>query len=189
VQSFPRHVVDTGDASVDPLVRLYRTASDISYHCDGADVVGLLCLTTAPRGGRSRIASSVTVFNELFGENPDLAKRLFEPLRLDRRNEQKPGRLPYSLIQPACFDGADLRTFYHSDYFRSVARLVGELPAAERELLDVYERIAERQGVFLEMQFEPGDIQLLSNLSVLHARTAYEDGAVKRHLLRLWLTS
>jgi hypothetical protein len=128
------------------------------------------------------------VFNDLLGENPDLAKRLFAPMRLDRRNEQKPGQLPYSLIQPACFDGANLRTFYHSDYYRSVARLVGELPAADRELLDAYERIAERPDMFLEMQFEPGDIQLLSNHTVLHARTAYEDGAMKRHLLRLWLT-
>jgi alpha-ketoglutarate-dependent taurine dioxygenase len=41
------------------------------------------------------------------------------------------------------------------------------------------------------MQFEPGDIQLLSNHRVLHARTAYEDAPGEtrgRHLLRLWLS-
>src|SRR5512143_2960591 len=27
------HVTDTGDAATDPLVRLYRTASNINYHC------------------------------------------------------------------------------------------------------------------------------------------------------------
>ena len=36
------HVTDTGDDASDPFVRLYRTASDIAYHCDAADVVGLL---------------------------------------------------------------------------------------------------------------------------------------------------
>ena len=41
------------------------------------------------------------------------------------------------------------------------------------------------------MAFEPGDIQLLSNHTVIHARTDYEDydePERKRHLLRLWLS-
>jgi len=41
------------------------------------------------------------------------------------------------------------------------------------------------------MQFERGDIQLLSNHLVLHARTAYADDpdpSRRRHLLRLWLS-
>jgi hypothetical protein len=40
------------------------------------------------------------------------------------------------------------------------------------------------------MDFQPGDIQLLKNASILHKRTAYEDWSDpdrKRHLLRLWL--
>ena len=183
------HVTNTGDAAADPLVRLYRTASNINYHCDGADVVGLLCLKTAPTGGLSRIASSVTVFNELWRQEPRLAARLFESVRLDRRNEEKPGQPPYALIQPACFDGTALRTFYHSDYYRSVTRHVGALPAQELELLDAFEAIAERPDIRLDMQFAPGDIQLLSNHVIVHARTAYSDDARgKRHLLRLWLT-
>ena len=41
------------------------------------------------------------------------------------------------------------------------------------------------------MELEPGDVQLLSNHTVIHARTDYEDYADddrKRHLLRLWIT-
>ncbi len=183
------HVTDTGDAATDPLVRLYRTASNINYHCDGADIVGLLCLQAAPTGGLSRIASSVTVFNELWRKDPLLAQRLFETFRLDRRNEEKPGQPPYALIQPACFDGATLRTFYHSDYYRSAQRHVGELPAQELELLDAFDAVAERSDVRLDMQFLPGDIQLLSNHTIVHARSAFcDDPQHKRHLLRLWLT-
>ena len=166
----------------------YRTASNINYHCDGADVVGLLCLNATPTGGLSRIASSVTVFNELWRQNPSLAARLFESVRLDRRNEEKAGQPAYALIQPSCFDGHTLRTFYHSDYFRSVTRHVGPLSKDELELLDAFEAIAERPDIRLDMQFAPGDIQLLSNHTVVHARTAYTDGDSKRHLLRLWLT-
>jgi len=43
---------------------------------------------------------------------------------------------------------------------------------------------------FLDMDFQPGDIQFLKNASILHKRTAYEDWdapELKRHLLRLWL--
>jgi hypothetical protein len=42
----------------------------------------------------------------------------------------------------------------------------------------------------LDMNFMPGDVQILHNHTILHARSAYEDWAEverKRHLLRLWL--
>ena len=51
------HVRDTGVDPNDPTVREYRTRLPISFHCDAADVVGLLCLKTAAEGGASRIAS------------------------------------------------------------------------------------------------------------------------------------
>src|SRR5262249_29401645 len=64
-------------------------------------------------------------------------------------------------------------------------------PRIVHELLDEYDRIASSPELYLDMDFEPGDIQLLSNHTVLHSRTAYEehdDPANKRHLLRLWLS-
>jgi TfdA family taurine catabolism dioxygenase TauD len=187
------HVVDTGEDAANPFVRRYRTAGDIAYHCDLADAVGLLCLRTARRGGASRIVSSVAVYNELLRRRPDLVKRLYEPFCLDTRDEQGEGRLPYVPVVPCCYAGGVLRTFYHSDYFRSAVRHAAVPPftAAERTLLDLYEAIAGEPALYLDMQFEPGDIQLISNHVTLHARTAYEDGdatAAKRHLLRLWLS-
>jgi len=41
------------------------------------------------------------------------------------------------------------------------------------------------------MNFRPGEIQFLNNYSIMHSRTAYEDHpdpALKRDLIRLWLT-
>lgn len=187
------HVVDTGEDAANPYVRRYRTAGDIAYHCDLADVVGLLCLRTARRGGASRIASSVTVYNELLRRRPDLVERLYEPFCLDTRDEQGSGRLPYVPVVPCRFAAGTLRTFYHSDYFRSAVRHAEVPPFTddERTLLDLYEEIAASPDVYLDMHFEPGDIQLISNHVVLHARTAYEDHddpAQRRHLLRLWLS-
>jgi hypothetical protein len=158
------HVVDTGEDATNPYIRRYRTAGDIAYHCDLADVVGLLCLRTAKSGGASRIVSSISVYNELLRRRPDLVARLYEPFRLDRRDD-----------------------------FRSAVRHpdVPPFTEEERSLLDLYEGIANEPDLYLDMQFAPGDIQLVSNHFILHARTAYEDHvdpARKRHLLRLWLS-
>ena len=187
------HVVDTGEDASDPFVRLYRTASNIRHHCNAADVVALLCLNTAKRGGASRIVSSVSVFNELAKRRPDLVARLFEPFHLDIRDEDASGALRHVPIPPCRFAAGRLRTFYHSDYFRSAVRHddVPPFDREEQELLDTYEEIAEDPRFHFDMELAPGDVQWLSNHSILHARTAYEDyedPERKRHLLRLWLS-
>jgi hypothetical protein len=152
-----------------------------------------LCLRSARRGGASRIASSVAVYDELVRRRPDLAARLYAPFLLDIRNEDASGALRYLPIPPCRFADGRLRTFFHSDYFRSVVRHadVPAFTAAERELLDLYEAIASDPDFYLDMEFAPGDIQWLSNHTILHARTAYEDHPEperRRHLLRLWLS-
>ncbi len=187
------HVTDSGDDATRPLVRLYRTAANIRYHCDLADVVGLLCLRTAKSGGASRIVSSVSVYNELLRRRPELVDRLFEPFALATRDEEGSGKRPFLPIAPCRFANGQLRTFWHSDYFHSALRHpeVARWSASEEELVALYEEIAADPLLRLDMHFEPGDIQLISNHTILHARTAYEDWdepARKRHLLRLWLS-
>jgi TfdA family taurine catabolism dioxygenase TauD len=187
------HVTDTNASKKDPMVRLYQTAANIEYHCDAADVVGLLCLKKAKSGGHSRIVSSVTVFNKVMEQRPDLVNRLFDPFMLDSRNETKEGGSGSIPIPPCRYADGKLRTFYHSDYFRSAQRHedVPDFTKDELDLLDLYEQIAAEEGTYLDMDLEPGDIQLLSNHTNLHARTEYEDyddPAERRHLLRLWLS-
>ncbi len=187
------HVRDTGEDAGDPFVRRYRTAGDIAYHCDLADAVGLLCLRAARAGGASRLVSSVTVYNELARRRPDLVARLFDWVYLDRRNEQDDGGPGWVPVIPCRYANGTLRTFYHSDYFRSVTRHadVPRFTPAEQELFDCYEAIAAEPALRLDMQLAPGDIQLVSNHVILHARTAYEDApdpTRQRHLLRLWLS-
>lgn len=171
-------------------VRAYRTRTEIAFHCDAADVVGLLCLRQAARGGRSRIASSVAVHDELLRRRPDLVPELYRPFLLDTKSE---GGLRFFPIVPCCFAGGRLRTFYHADYFRSVERHpdAPRLTARQRELLDVYDEIANSPEMCLEMDLAPGDVQLLSNHTVIHGRAAFEDRGEpgeRRHLLRLWLS-
>jgi hypothetical protein len=185
------HVVDYGEESADPLVRRYRTAGNIDFHCDAADVVGLLCLQPAEVGGQSRIASSVAVFNELVAGDPTLAHRLFEPLALDARGEERPGARPWTPVPPARFSAdRGLSTFWHSEYFRSAERHEDvQYDAQAHALLDRYDALCADPHMHLDMWLEPGDMQFISNHTTVHARTAYEDTpARRRHLLRLWLS-
>jgi hypothetical protein len=182
------HVRDTG---ADPrAVRAYRTASNIAYHCDAADLVGLMCLQTARRGGLSRIVSSASVYNALLAEHPELVDRLYRPFLLDTHGE---GGVDFVPIRACRHAGGKLRTFWHADYFRSSHDYVRAPAFApdERAVLDAYDAIASRPELYLDMELARGDVQLLSNHTILHARTAYEDDddpAHKRHLLRLWVS-
>lgn len=171
-------------------VRYYRTNKALAVHCDAADVVGLLCLQPAKSGGLSRIASSITVFNELLARRPQLVPRLFEPFWFDTKGEGGVRAFP---IAPCRYGDGVLSTFWQSDYYRSAQRFdhVPRLGAADVELLDAYDAIANEPDIHLDMDLRPGDVQLLSNHTQLHARTAFEDHAEperRRHLLRLWLS-
>ncbi|MCA9774777.1 MAG: TauD/TfdA family dioxygenase, partial [Myxococcales bacterium] len=168
------HVRNEGVNPNDPDVRAYRTAEHIAFHCDAADVVGLLCLRTAKHGGRSLIASSATIYNRLLAERPDLVGRLYRPMYLDTRGD---GGVYYIAVTPCRHADGVLRTFWHSDYFRTAERYarVPRFDALTRELLDRYDALAADPSIHFAMDLEPGDIQLLSNHTVIHARTAYED--------------
>ena len=186
------HVRDTGADKTDPFVRQYMTTQNIPFHCDAADIVGLLCLKKAKLGGKSRIASSVSIYNELADLRPDLTPLLFEPLMLDTRDESAASGAHFIPVPICCFSDGELRTFYHAEYFRTSERHEGvRLTDEQRQLLDLYDKIAASPTFHIDMDLEPGDIQLLSNHSIIHARTDYEDFLEperKRHLLRLWLS-
>jgi alpha-ketoglutarate-dependent taurine dioxygenase len=64
------------------------------------------------------------------------------------------------------------------------------LSPAQRAALDAFIGQALREDLQLGMALEPGDIQLLNNSVILHARTGFidhEEPERRRHLLRLWL--
>ncbi len=171
-------------------VRYYRTNKELAVHTDAADFVGLLCLQRAKSGGLSRIASSVAVFNELLRVKPQLVPLLFEPWWFDTKGEGGVRAFP---IPPCRFSHGELRTFWQSDYFRTVNRIehVPRMTAEVQELLDSYDGIANSPALHLDMDLQPGDVQLISNHTILHARTAFEDWPElekRRHLLRLWIS-
>ena len=86
------------------------------------------------------------------------------------------------------------RVFYIGWYVRDAQRhpQVPRLSSEQTEAMELLEAIANDPAFYLEMDFQPGDVQFLNNARILHAREAYEDDDdpdQRRHLLRLWLAA
>jgi hypothetical protein len=85
-----------------------------------------------------------------------------------------------------------LTVIYQRRYIESAQRFAAapRLDDRRRAALDAFDAALEDPDIHLEMDLEPGDVQLVHNHQLLHDRTAFlddPDPARRRHLLRLWL--
>lgn len=195
-------------------IRVYRTNKRQFFHTDSADLVGLLCMARSMTGGESDIVSQHHLFNVLQKEHPDVVRTLTAPeWYYDRKGELSTGDEPYFRTSVFLFEdlpqGSSRTPRIFSRYdpmnVRTLARfntgpdaVIPPPSAAQEHAMDVLEATAKRLS--LHMILEPGDIQLLANNQVYHARTSYDDwpyGAVdeegrpraQRQLMRLWLAT
>ena len=186
------HVKDLGMAEGDPARRGYQTTLKLRYHTDSCDIVGLMCLAKAKSGGLSSIASSAAIHNEVLRRRPDLMDVLRGDFYMDRKCEVPDGKLPYVAAPVFNYDHGYMTCFYprgdidYAQRFDAVPKLNDE----QLEALTLMDTLAE--DFSLKMDIELGDIQLLHNHVILHARTTFEDYPEferKRHMVRLWLSA
>lgn len=175
-----------------PGVRKYRTNLRQDFHSDGSDLVGLLCLHPARSGGESKIVSAHAVYNEMLRRAPEIVDVMYRPMPWDRNDEQSAGEAPFFELPPITDIDGIPRVFFIAWYIRDSQRHpdAPRLAENQRAALDLVESIANDPAIHIEMTFEPGDVQLLNNTTVLHSREAYTDDddlSRRRHLLRLWL--
>lgn len=180
------------DWNADPTVRGYHTAAGLPFHSDKSDVVGLLCLHAAKEGGLSCIASSVAIHNEILATRPDLHAALYAPFYVDHRGEELDGEKPYYVYPIFSVYKGKLFARFGIQYIKSAQRIpeVPRLTDAQLEALTLFNELAKSDAFRLNMEFRPGDIQLLSNHAIVHSRTDYIDFPEperRRHLLRLLL--
>lgn len=186
------HVLDQGLSSVDPNVRIYQTRERQTFHTDSADVVGLLCLHPARRGGLSALVSSTALYNEMRARQPGLAACLFQPLATDRRGEVPHGARPFFEIPVFNWFAGRLSAIYQRQYIDSAQRFADapRLTPQQVAALDLLDALADDPALHFTMELQPGDMQFVHNHTLLHDRTAYDDWPElerRRHLLRLWL--
>ncbi len=180
-----------------------RTLSNgaLRFHTDRCDVVGLLCVRQAARGGVSTLASSPAVHNAMLARRPDLAAALYREVWRSRLGEEAGGEamaypLPVFGVRRDRHErggsvGADRFTSHYSLTYIEAAQLRPDVPRLspeQREAIELLMRLAAELS--FEMRFAPGGMQFLNNHVVYHGRTPFEDDAGAGHdrlLLRLWL--
>lgn len=177
-----------------PGVRKYRTNQRQDFHSDGSDLVSLLCLHPARSGGESKIVSAHAVYNEALRRAPHLVDVMYKSMPWDRNDEQPAGQPPYFELPPIIDIDATPRVFFIAWYIRDSQRHpdAPRLTEEQRAALALFEDIANDPEFHIRMTFDPGDVQILNNTTVLHSREQYTDHPEpdrRRHLLRLWLTA
>ena len=175
-------------------VRGHTTNAGIGPHCDTADVVGLLCVHPAEEGGESLIASSGAIYNEILAAAPHLVDALAAGFRIDLAGKGPTGaadEVTRARIPVFSWYAGRLSCRFNRKQIEDGQRKLGRsLTGAEREAVDMVERLALDPRFRLDMDFRPGDIQWLNNHAILHGRAGYRDSADpqrRRLLLRLWL--
>jgi hypothetical protein len=174
--------------------RGYTTNAALHPHNDSSDIVGLLCVRQAKQGGQNMITSAMTIYNELLANYPEYLDVMYTGFHYDVRGEGVTGndnevtrhRVPvYSY-----FDGR-LSCRYNKRAIETAARKRGQpLTMLEQGALDTVEQLTLEPSMRLDFPLQPGDLQLLNNHMVLHARSNFIDWPERerqRLLLRLWV--
>ena len=186
------YVMDHSDG--DSSERAYRNKQELSLHTDFNELIGMLNVRQATRGGESQYASAIAIHNEIFATRPKLLAPLYEGFYYHRRGEETPGQEPVTPHKVPIFSNVDgiLSCRFVESYLPPAAKELGiEIPADLIEAISYFQEIAARDDIQLEMLVEPGHMIFSNNFITLHARSAFEDDSndpdMKRLFLRLWL--
>ncbi|MFT6303646.1 MAG: hypothetical protein ACI9XK_001189 [Granulosicoccus sp.] len=185
------HVIDRRSSPAAG-TRIYQTNQAQPFHADSCDIVGLLCLRKAKEGGASSIASSTAIHNKLLSTDIEALRTLYGEFQCDRYGEIPEGKQPsYAVHVFNDVEGKCVCCGMDPD-IRSAQRLdtVTPLTQKQSDALDRFQTIA--QDLALNMSLQRGDIQLLNNHVIVHAREQFQDDELlekRRYLVRLWLSA
>lgn len=175
-------------------IRAYATASHLGFHNDPSDLTCLLCVRQAKTGGMSRVASAAAVYNEILRHHSEYLAPLYRGFHHDVRGEGPTGDFDevtdIAIPVYSWFAGKLSCCLNRKPIVTARMKMGGTLTPLERAALDYIETRAMEPDLRFDFMLEPGDILMMSNYAVLHARTAFEDWDAperKRLLLRLWL--
>lgn len=187
-------VIDRGHDYQANNVRGYTTNAALAFHCDPADVVALLCVHPAKSGGTSHVVCAAAVHNEILAKYPQYLPALYRGFHFDLRGEGAKGehnevtehRVPVFHYHA---DRLSMR-FNYRTILDGMRKAGLPLQGDDLAAVECVKALSQKPKFVLDMDFQVGDIQWLSNYDCLHARGAFSDWpeqARKRRLLRMWL--
>ena len=167
-----------------------RSAGPLRFHTDRVDVVTLLCVRPAAKGGLSKVVSGPAAYNTILERRPDLHALLCAPYYHVREGERGGKQQFYAMPVFGMRDGR-FTSQYSRTFVENAQHLAGVPPLTEAQnaALDLWAEVCEELCYGMDMK--AGDVQLLNNHVVYHARATYEDDPAPgrdRFLMRLWLS-
>lgn len=170
-------------------VRGYRTNERLLFHTDRCEIVGLLCLRPAMKGGLSSIVSSTRIYNEIATTHPEYLEPLLHGYiyaSMEEGGGHTTARVPiYSMA-----DGVVSCRIQRNTIENTRKMGLADYTALELEALAHMDALANDAEMRLDMDLARGDMQFINNYTTMHARTAFEDWPEpgrRRHMVRLWL--
>jgi len=190
-------VLDTGQEALPGSgVRPDKTNIEIRFHNDNAynntppDYVGLLCWRQAMSGGHSRVISFHTAHNALLARHPNKLPRLYQPFWFDRQREYRAGEPPI-FSAPVFENTAAVKARFSVHQINSGYAMRGEpIDSEGAAAISAMFEIVEEDGLSVDFDLEPGQMQFVDNRALGHSRTAFVDYSEpdrKRHFVRLWM--
>ena len=188
-------VRDTGRPPGGP-VRRDSTRVAVPFHTDNnynttpPEVFALLSVRPSVSGGESGVLSFYAVHDALERRDPAVLARLYEPYCFDRQQEHGPDEAPYFAAPVFTCRGA-LRVRYSDVLIPRGYALAGKpLDEPGRRALDTLAEVLAEPVFAVHFDLAPGQVLILNNAFIGHARTAFTDHAdpgKQRLMLRLWL--
>lgn len=185
------HVVDATAAEKTP--RMFRSNLELRPHTDWTAMISLACWRSAPSGGVSYLVSAVTIHDQIKRQAPHLLDILYRGFHYHRLGEEGSGEEPVTPYRVPVFAirNGQISCRYQRAGLAAGHRELGiELSAHEIEALDMFDAVAQAPENRLAFRLAPGEMVVINNYTVLHARTKFtaaSEPGQERHLVRLWL--
>jgi hypothetical protein len=185
------HVIDA--SAQDPTPRMYRSNLELRPHNDITAMISLACWHKAQSGGASVIVSAVTVHDEIRRRAPGLLAPLYRGYHYHRLGEQAPDEDPTTPYRVPVFAqrNGELSCRYQRMGIAAGHRERG-VPLTEEDVaaFNLFDEVARAPENRLSFSLERGDMIVINNYTVMHARTQFRnfpENERQRRLIRLWL--
>src|SRR6185503_713131 len=184
------HVVDA--TKEDPTPRMYRSNLELRPHNDITAMISLACWQKARSGGASVVVSGVTVHDEMRRRAPQLLAPLYRGYHYHRLGEEGPGEEPVTHRIPVfAIKNGQLSCRYQRSGIAGGHKALG-VPLTDEDIaaFNLFDEIAKAPENRVSFFLERGEMLVLNNYTLMHARTQfrnYPEPERQRRLIRLWL--
>jgi alpha-ketoglutarate-dependent taurine dioxygenase len=185
------HVVDA--TAEDPTPRMYRSNLELRPHSDITAMISLACWQKSLSGGESVIVSGVTVHDEIRRRAPQLLAPLYRGYHYHRLGEEAPGEEPVTPYRVPVFamKNSQLSCRYQRSGIAAGHKALG-VPLTDEDIaaFNLFDEIAKAPQNRLSFFLERGEMLVINNYTVMHARTQFTnfpEPERQRRLIRLWL--